>query len=207
MVRSILHLHHAGTTRRFWWVLGILALVSVYLPACMHEPSTSFTPLKDCVDFEDLKVGTKYPVPSTIADSGATMGVLPFQRPGGGSWTNKGHARVEKAVLPGAGNEIFLANVNLGFDVGSFDCVTLRFHDKGGNVNLIINNSVGNYKNFQDVNLGGVNVSVALAPGGKQKGTIKLHGKFVKFNFQGKWLISFAIGGQELAIDDVCPCK
>jgi hypothetical protein len=35
---------------------------------------------------------------------------------------------------------------------------------------------------------------------------LTLHGDFVQFNFQEMGWISFAIGGQELAVDDVCPC-
>lgn len=211
MIKSRLCLHHTGAIREFRWVLGILALVAACLAACVtpNPPPapTPQSPLKDCVDFEDLTVGKTYRVPATFAGSGAAIQALSYQW-SNMNWTNDGRADVMKDGLAGGSdNEMFLNNVNLGFNVGSLECVALRFRDKGGNVNLIINNNVGNFLDFQNVNLGGVTVSVTYDAGGENKGILKLSGEFTQFNFQEKWLISFAIGGQELSIDDICPCR
>jgi hypothetical protein len=187
-----------------------LAIISLTLSACVQPPTPpppSPSPLKDCVDFEDLTVGTTYQVPATFADSGAMVWVLPFQW-SNMNWTSIGRADAVKVGLAGgSGNEMFLNNVNLGLDIGALECVNLKFRDRGGNVNLIMNDKVGNSNDFQNTNLGGVTVSADTHyEHGDLVGTLKLSGKFAKFNFQEKQWISFAIGGQELSIDDVCPC-
>ncbi len=200
---------HGSAIRRFWLALGMLTLVAIYLAACVppSPPPASPSPIKECVDFEGLMVGTVHKVPNTFVDSGTTIQVLPFQW-GTGGWTSDGQADVTKNGLAGGeGNEMFLNNVNLGFDVGSLECVTIRFRDQGGNVNLVINNDMGNFADFQHASVGGVNVSVAYGAGGNNTGTLTLSGRFDKFNFQEKGMISFTIGGQELSIDDVCPCR
>jgi hypothetical protein len=195
---------------RFWWVLAILVLVPIYLTAWSAPPPTPNpppSPLKKCVDFNNLKVGTTYHVPARFAASGASIWVLPHQW-SNNKWYSGGRAEVKKAVQAGgSGNEVFLGDVNLGFDFAPLECVTLRFRHSGGNVNLIANNNVGNNKDFEHLNVPGATVSVTYHSVDKRQGILKLSGKFPRFNFQEKWLISFAIGGQELFIDDVCPCR
>ncbi|MBI3175689.1 MAG: hypothetical protein HYZ25_18360 [Chloroflexi bacterium] len=187
---------------------GILALTAIYLAACTTTPSPSTpSPMGDTINFDDLSPNTVYHVNDTFTSVNATLSVLPFY------WRDKtshndGSATVivaEKAG--GTGNEIMLNNVNLGFDVGSLECITLRFFKSGGNVNLVINQDKGNFDEFQDTNVGGVDVSVAYDSNTNYKGTITLRGKFEKFVFQEKWSISFAIGGQELWLDDIGPCR
>lgn len=211
MANSRLCLYHTGAIRGFRWILGSLLLIVTCLAACAACNPTptsvpSPSPLKDCVDFEDLKVGNKYQKLATWASSGAAIQVLNFQW-SNMNWTSDGYAEVmQDGLAGGAGNEMFLNNVNLGLDIGSTECVTIHFHNKGGNVNLIINDTVGNWDDFQNANLGGVIVSADYV-GNENKGTLTLSGEFKRFNFQEKGWISFAIGGQELFIDDICPCR
>lgn len=205
------HLHDVGTIHGFWWFLGLLLAVTTCLVACGPSPVPPQTqtpsPLKGCVGFEDLTVGNNYQVPTTFASSGGTMQVFSFQWRNGG-WTNGQGAQASGNGLAGGRQpkEMFLNNVNLGFNVGSPQCVTLRFRDQGGNVNLVINNDMGNWDDLQNASLGGVAVAVNYDPGGQNKGTLTLHGDFKPFNFLEKGWISFAIGGQELSVDDICPC-
>jgi hypothetical protein len=159
------------------------------------------------VNFEDLAMGKMYQVSDTFTDSGATMRVLPLQW-SNKNWTSDGRGDVKNDMPTGTpGNAMFLNNVNIGFDIGSLECVMLRFCDEGDNVNLIINNRVGNVQDFQELDgthLGSVNISVDVDD--ENCGTLNLSGKFEGFFFQKIWPISFAIGGRELYIDDVCPC-
>ena len=211
-MKSKSHLQNTDTIRRFCGVLGLLLLVVTLTVACNPSPGPAPTPspspLTDCINFEDLTVGSQYQVPTLFTSSGATIQVLPFQW-GNMNWTNGSGASVGgDGLAEGRGaKEMLPNNVNLGFNTGSLaQCITLRFRDRGGNVNLIINNVIGNWNDFQNANLGGVAVSVNYDPGGQNKGTLTLHGDFAQFNFQDMGWISFAVGGQELAVDDVCPC-
>jgi hypothetical protein len=208
-------LPHLGVIRKLWWVLTILALGAICLAACVPPPSPSsepspspLSPLKDCVDFEDLAIGATYRVADTFTDSGAAMALWPFQW-SNLNWTYDGRADLRNDMPAGTpGNAMLLNNVNIGFDAGSLECVTLHFCDEGSNVNLIINNQVGNVQNFQDLNgtnLGSVTISVNVDS--KNCGTVNLSGKFERFYFRERGPISFAIGGQELYVDNVCPCR
>lgn len=181
---------------------------AVQVPEPTKVGANELLPLHSCLDFDELTLGTTYQVPATFGTTEATMAVLPFQWDNG-TWTSAGDgASVHNAAdAGGSGNELFLNNVNLGYDVGSLQCVSIRYHDMGGNVNLVINNVVGNYSDFVDTNLGGVEVLVANDSSGNNSGSLTLSGKFESFPFQEQQLISFAIGGQELAIDNLCPCE
>jgi hypothetical protein len=94
--------------------------------------------------------------------------------------------------------EMIVNNILLKFDFGGpVAGLALRFGEYGGNLNIDINGEFVNFENFADINgavIGGVNVSVVNGLGNDQ-GTLTLLGT----------IESFAIGGQELFIDDVCP--
>jgi hypothetical protein len=148
-----------------------------------------------CVDFEDLQLGTVYHVPDTFTSSAATISVRPFQWIDT-TWTADGFATVGNAGnAGGSGQELAVNNVNLSFGFGGpIQGLTLRFGDQGGNLNIDVN---GDFLNFPDFSalpptLGGVTLSVA---GGTVQGELNLSGT----------INSFAIGGQEFSIDDVCP--
>jgi hypothetical protein len=150
-----------------------------------------------CIDFESLQAGTTYPVGSSFADSGVNLTVLPFQWTDG-TWTSGGHVRVDNANRAGhSGLDLNLNNANLRFHLkGCVGHLTLLFGEYGGNVNLDINGDFRNTADFFNLNgaiVGGV--KVAVIPLGLNRGRLELTGSIDRF----------AIGGQELWIDHVCP--
>lgn len=191
--------------------LCVLGLIFAACTQPMPTPTSTGTkelqPMRGCIDFDELVLETKYQVPASFSASGATGVVLPFQW-GNGAWTSTGDGLSVKNALDagGSGKEVFANNVNLGFNTDPSQCISLRFHDKGGNVNLIVNNQVGNFPDFVDTNLGSVAISATYDTNGMNSGILTLTGRLETFMFQEKWPISFAIGGQELAIDHLCPC-
>ncbi|OEU73404.1 MAG: hypothetical protein BA869_02215, partial [Desulfuromonadales bacterium C00003107] len=152
----------------------------------------------ECVDFEDLSIGAMYYVGDAFTDSGAKITVQPFQW-GDGQWTQGGFAEVGNAGdAGGAGNEVLVNNVNLGFDFGS-PCggLSLLFGEYGGNLNIEINGDFRNFEDFAGINgtvVGNVSVTVVNGPD-DYRGRLELSGT----------INSFAIGGQELLIDHICP--
>ncbi|MEA1908554.1 MAG: right-handed parallel beta-helix repeat-containing protein, partial [Euryarchaeota archaeon] len=165
---------------------------------CIEAALECAPPGPDCVDFEDLPIGAMFYVKDVFTDSGAKITVQPFQW-GNGQWTTGGFAEVGNAGdAGGSGNEMQVNNVNLGFDFGS-PCggLTLLFGEYGGNLNIEINGDFRNFRNVIDINgtvIGGVSVSVVNGLG-NDRGRLELSGT----------INSFAIGGQELWIDHVCP--
>jgi hypothetical protein len=157
----------------------------------------TWTSLPSCVDFEDPLLGTEYYVKDTFADSGAVITVQSFQW-SDGQWYDGGHTTVGNyGDAGGSGQEMWLNNVNLGFDFGDpWEGLSVLFGYYGGNLNIDINGDFRNFNTFIDINgltIGEVNVVANDFGGGL--GRLDLSGK----------VNSFAIGGQELAIDDVCP--
>jgi hypothetical protein len=184
------------------WVrlLSVLTLVLACAAGCVTpepEPTVTPTPLPDCVDFEGLSVGTRYHVPDRFMDSDVEMTVRAFQW-STGEWTTDGFTEVDdEGRAGGSGQDMWINNVNLDFD---FCCtvegLTLRFGEYGGNLNIAINGVFQNFDDFVDIdgaNLGGVTVTVTDGLG-DDTGILTLKGEI--------W--SFALGGQELWIDDVC---
>jgi hypothetical protein len=155
-----------------------------------------------CVDFEDLPLPPMgvYHVGDTFPTGPAIVTALPFQWSGGG-WTSDGYAQVDTSGLAGgSGQEMMVNNVNLHFHFAApLSCLELKFGEYGGNLNIEINGDFRNFENFADINgliIGGVEVSVVNGLGNDQ-GTLTLNGT----------IHSFVLGGQELWIDDVCPCR
>ncbi len=197
MMKSRLSLRHTCAIRRSWWVLGLLALGAILLSACTPTP-TPPPPPSDCVDFEDPPLGTRHNILDMFTDSGAKIFVGPFQW-GNGQWTSDGYAEVGDARLAGgAGQEIQVNNVNLIFDFCSpIQSLSLRFGEYGGNLNIKINDEFVNFEDFSEIdgrNIGWVDVSV-INGFGDDTGSLEASGA----------INSFAVGGQELWIDDVCP--
>ncbi len=205
---------HSGVTALIPIALGVTSLMACVMPTPAPPTPTDLvppepSPLLACVDFEDQTSGTTYIVPDTINTSGTTIQVLPFQW-GNGTWTNTGPGASVRDDMPNeTDNAMFLNNVNLGFNIKSTECLTIQYCDKGGNENLIINGIVGNdeLQAFNGVDFNGVMVSVDIVDLQENCGTIRLEGQFEEFYFQEQWWITFAIGGQELYIDDICPCE
>ena len=147
------------------------------------------------IDFEDLTPGTEYKVDDTFTTSGIPVAVEPFQWSGGG-WTSDGYAKVMNGgQAGGSGNEMNVNNVNLDFSFGApIKSLSLLFGEYGGNLNIEVNGDFRNFDKFADVNgftIGGVYVTVVDL--GDSNGRLTLTGTIEQF----------AIGGQELWIDDV----
>ena len=155
-------------------------------------------PETNCVDYESLPAAATYSVGDTFADSGAMMEVLPFEWDDGTVF-NGGQANVGAAGLAGgSGQELNTNNVNVAFDFGEpLRGLSLLFGEYGGNLNMEINGDFVNFQNFADVDgtsVGGAAVSVVNGLG-NDRGRLELDGI----------IYTFAVGGQELWIDDVCP--
>jgi hypothetical protein len=155
-------------------------------------------PETDCVDFEDLTASTTYNVGDTFVDSGVTIQVDPFVWSNGTVYSG-GFAQVGSTGLAGgSGLELQVNNVNLTFDFGqSLKGLSLDFGEYGGNLNIEINGDFRNFNNFADINglvIGDAQV-VVLNGLGNDTGRLYLFGT----------IDSFAVGGQELWIDNICP--
>jgi len=198
-------------------ILSVVTLAVICLAGCVTppqepEPMPTSTPEKPtptkeptpteapspCVSFEGLTLGDSYHVPDRFTDTDVEITVRAFQW-GNGEWTTDGYAQVDdQGLAGGSGQEMWINNVNLDFD---FCCVlekglTLKFGEYGGNLNIEINGIFKNFADFADIdgdNFDGVTVTVTDGLG-NDTGTLTLEGEV--------W--SFAIGGQELWIDDVC---
>lgn len=147
-------------------------------------------------DFEDLTLGTTYHVGDTFTTADTPITVKAFQW-GNGTWYNGGHTMVGNAGRAGgSGNELNVNNVNLEFGLNMpLTGLSLLFGEYGGNLNIEINGMFKNFENFSEINgdtIGGVHVTVVNGFG-NDMGSLHLAGT----------ISQFAIGGQELFIDDV----
>ena len=148
-------------------------------------------------DFEDLPLGAEYQVGDIITTMGVNQIMVRDFQWSNGTWTDKGSALVENGgQAGGAGNEMIVNNVNLDFLLNvPLTGLSLLFGEYGGNLNININGIFRNFENFTDINgqtIGGVHVSVVNGSG-NDMGSLHLSGM----------ISQFAIGGQELWIDDV----
>lgn len=150
------------------------------------------------IDFEDLTLGTVYNVGDTFTSAGVQItGEQFFDFPSGP--TIGGSATVGNGgIAGGAGLELgWINNINLRFNFGApLDGLALQYGEFGGNINLDINGTLVNVENFADIPLTVAGTSVfALDTGtpGQSTGSLFIIGN----------INSFAIGGQELAIDNI----
>ncbi|MCK4811342.1 MAG: tandem-95 repeat protein, partial [Methanosarcinales archaeon] len=147
------------------------------------------------IDFEDLTLKTTYNVGNIFTTSGVPITVKQFQW-SSGTWTSDGHTRVVNGgQAGGSGNEMNVNNVNLDFGFGAHvNDLSLLFGEYGGNLNIRVNGDFRNFGKFAEINgltIGGVHVTVVDL--GDSKGRLTLTGAIEQF----------AVGGQELLIDDV----
>jgi hypothetical protein len=147
--------------------------------------------------FGDLTQGTTYRVGDPFTSGAAEFLVRPFTLSDGRA-TEDGFASVDPALAMagGTGLELQVNNVLLDIGVGGLlESASVRFGDHGGNVNLEVNGDLRNINDLADLSgstVGNVRVTVAQEPE-EPTGTLTLDGR----------IESFAIGGQELWIDDV----
>ena len=170
-------------------ICGIFSLLLIAASPVAHST---------VLDFEDLVAGTTYNVTDSFVTSGVTVSVNDFTFSSGTTFSG-GFTQVQANVPTLAGgsvNELAVNNVLLDFNFGgAIPGLDLLFGEYGGNLNLDINGDFRNFQNFADIaglNIGGVNVSVVNGLG-NDLGSLSLSGA----------INSFAIGGQELWIDNV----
>jgi hypothetical protein len=143
----------------------------------------------DVIDFEDLVVGTSYVHDDVFVSGGVPITVATYYWPNGDPYDG-GFSEVDNfGNAGGTGNELEVNNVNLAFDFGvELSNMSLLYGYFGGNVNFEVNGDFYNLDDFSQLpaTVGGVDVTVTA-------GSISLVGS----------INQFAIGGQELWIDDV----
>ncbi|MFC2105791.1 hypothetical protein ACFLS0_03470 [Candidatus Bipolaricaulota bacterium] len=162
------------------------------------EVVLSRSSLSHCVDFEDAAPAATYLVGDTLVDSGVEIRFEPFEWYSG-VLTSAGVGMIDSGgQAGGSGQETWLNNITARFGFGpSPNGLTFRFGEYGGNLNIEVNDEFVNFGNFADIDtwvIGGADVSVVNGFG-DDFGTVTLSGM----------VHSFAVGGQELVIDDVCP--
>jgi hypothetical protein len=190
--------------KRSWFVIWLGLLLAMLLagpvPAAGLKPPPLATQMNfaECVDFESLVLETQYTYGDIFFDSGASITVKEFFFASGTSTTG-GYTEVgDTGQAGGSGLELQVNNVNLAFDFGhALTGLSFLFGEYGGNLNIEINGDFRNFGNFADIDgatIGGVTVSVTNGLG-NDTGQVQLSGT----------INSFAVGGQELWIDDLCP--
>jgi hypothetical protein len=182
----------------------LAVLVSLGLTGC--KPT--------CETLDTLSVGAQIGVgaPPTNSFQPPTMDIAahPFQWANGTS-TSTGHAKIENAGLAGgSGNDMRVNNLLTSISVGfgqTLKSVEFAFGEHGGNLNVSVNNQLKNFANFADIHgqtIAGVKINVLSGGAGNDKGKIEFTGTM---NDQASGLGQFAVGGQELWIDDICFTK
>ncbi len=172
--------------------------LTVYGPVKLAVPTQKVEPgsQPDCVDFEDPTLGTVFNVGDTFMDSGVNIEVGEFFWYSGGS-TTTGTATIQNTgQAGGSGQDINCNNVNLAFDFSyPLDGLSLLYGYYGGDLNININGVLEKALNPASIPSPISGVNVVNTDFGSDKGMLTLSGT----------INSFAIGGQEFWIDDVCP--
>jgi hypothetical protein len=210
------------------YAIFFLALVTVVMAGCATKTVIDFSNLSSVTPPSTLtpvKVGDSFKVGDVLIEntSKVKLVVLPFQwgsskydqacPPGVIGWTPEGHVEiVQKNMSGGTGPELHFNNANLGIiapKTATVSGLKFRFGDHGGNINLILNGIMLNYKNFKAIPpQPGVNLVVSP---GLPLGTLELSGSVGQFFFTFPCPAFFPVqkytavvgGGQELWIDDV----
>ncbi len=155
-----------------------------------------------CIRFSNQTAGTEFNVGAVIASCDTDILVEQFQW-GNGTWTSSGTAQIDNHnYAKGSGNDLNANNVNLNFQYDfPLDKITFNFGELGGNNNIKINGDFKNIDNLISLNtttLGNVQITVNASQNGNNwYGEVKLEGT----------INEFVIGGQELWLDDICPCN
>ncbi len=177
--------------------LSLLFLILLSLTGCFLIPN-----LVAYVDFEGFAVGATYNVGMSISELGTTMNFekywwtpITFTTGGNGEIRNMGEAGH-------TGKDMWLNNINLRF---SFNYprseISLYFGFYGGTINLYVNTSAPTPPIIT-----GNPMSLAGSYGVYNVNVINLGSNKYKLVISGQ-VNSFAIGGQEFAIDHVVAKK
>ncbi len=202
--------------KKMQWIFNVLIVLALLLTGCgpiaitppdrAELPESTKTPTTSpeiCLsafgmDFETLPLGATYTLSDTFDENGVIVTFAPFYE--AGVAYNLGEGVIENGGMAGgSGKDLGTNNINARFFFPfPIERLTLRFGDHGGSENIEINGDLVEFGNFNDINgdvIGGVQVSVPSGVLGNGTGVLKLDGV----------IESFAIGGQELWIDDLCP--
>ncbi|HEV8682427.1 MAG TPA: CARDB domain-containing protein [Actinomycetota bacterium] len=172
-----------------------VVLAAAALPADAQPASSCALP--GTTGFGDLTQGTTYRVGDAFSSGAAEFLVRPFTWSDGRT-TEDGFASVDPAAAMAGGTGLELQVNNVLLDIGfgePLESASLRFGDHGGNINLEVNGDPRNVDDLADLSgstVDGVRVTVVQEPE-EPTGILTLDGR----------IGSFAIGGQELWIDDV----
>jgi hypothetical protein len=147
------------------------------------------------IDFEDLTLGTEYNVGDTFTSAGVQITGEEFFSLSGDPITGGSVTVGNGGIAGGAGLELgWIDNINLRFNFGApLDGLALQYGEFGGNINLEINGTLVNVENFADIDPTVAGTSIFALDTGVGTGSLFIIGN----------INSFAIGGQELAIDNI----
>ena len=185
---------------------GILENLNPIDPIDPIDPVDPVAPRGDCVEFEDVPLGTTYTVGdhftawNTSGTYGFKVSAIDFQY-ASGAMTSSGHAHIGHDGYAGhMGHEVQVNNINLSFKpLGPApSSISILFGEYGGNINVSVNGMQSNVANFMDLHgtvLGGATLEVAYGGLGNDKGQLLIHGVSIA---------QFTLGGQELWIDHIC---
>ncbi len=178
---------------------GVVALWGNQLPDVTGQAETGEESVTT-IAFEDLPLDARYQVGDSFAEDNISVRGEAFVWSNGRTTTD-GYARVEnRGLAGGTGQDLQTNNINLSFQLSSaFNAASLRFGFYGGNVNLRVNGELLNVNSISTLNgqiVGGVDVTVTFGPDSQELGILTLSQNTQPIRF-------FAIGGQELWIDDV----
>ena len=154
-----------------------------------------------CVVFDPLALGSVYTTGAAFTEGAVVMKVGPFQWTSG-TYTWNGYAEVDGGgAAGGSGQDLRLNNATVSFDFGGpVNSITCAVGEYGGNINLEVNGQLWNFDDFSKLpgtSLGAVSVTSTVTP------TTFPTGEIGSLVLAGT-ITSFAIGGQELWIDNVC---
>ena len=149
------------------------------------------------VDFEDVAAPSTFVVGDTFTSGGVVASHQDFTFSSGTLFSG-GFSQVQANLSPlsgGSGQELQINNILVDFAITPTSELSLNFGEFGGNLNIIVNGVFQNFGNFSDINMtniGGADVSVTNGFG-NDSGILTLTGG----------IFDFAIGGQELWIDNL----
>jgi|GEM_PF-974786 len=174
-------------------------------PGLLAVAALQASPLS-CVDFEQQKLGTNFKVGDQFSDAGVPIAVQTFFF-GNGNPFGGGFTSIENGGLAGGiGQDVQVNNVNLNFGFPyPLEGINLSYGEYGGNLNLAVNGdflNVGSIGALAGTTPSGVAITVTpdidpLSQLPLDTGALRLSGQ----------IDSFALGGQELWLDDVCPSE
>lgn len=171
----------------------IFTMALIFVSACCACPPLTG---RNCIDFEDQAVGSRYDVGDSFTSAGVLMDVIAV-----GSYDNWAEITAGNQTTA-TGNDLRPQNVGVRFNLpSSASDVTMNFADFGGNTLLLINgdsfSTSGHTRviEYEGQTVGGVLITVtATQQGNNWRGSAMMRGS----------ISSLTIVGQELWIDDVC---